>query len=313
MSLRASRIAFAVAVCAATVACSLTTDLGGFSLPDPSETGDVEGSSADAPVTPLPAVVEAGPRCKPQAVIDAPLTSTLDTWSTRAHNQTGYPKVEPFFAMPAAVLLPFVDTTPVLIDAGNPDAAPTYYSRPERTGAIGGIWQITPVALYAFDVDLEIYVKCTKAGSCADGVAFAWLDTTSPAVLTNSNAGHMYGVPKSVAGGAVLLDDYTNDSTDTSDPPAPSLQIVKIDATKDLGHYPWVVAWQAAAFLGGWHELRVSVRGDAVSARLDANEPISAKVPALVRGLVGISAGTGGLTDAVAVRNVKGSFYDCTP
>jgi hypothetical protein len=246
-------------------------------------------------------------------VIDTPLTSTFGSWSTRAYQQTGYPTIEPFFGMRAAVLFPFVDTTPVPIDAGNPDAGPTFYYPPERENAVAGIWQTTPLALHAFDVELELYVKCTKSGSCADGVAFAWLDMTSPTLLTNPNVGHQHGLPRATAGGAVLLDDWANSSADTSDPPAPTLQIVKIDATKDLGHYPWVVAYQPSAFLGGWHKLTVSVRGDAVNARLDANEPINAKVPPIVRGLVGISAGTGGRTDAIAVRNVKGSFYDCTP
>ncbi|MEA2749745.1 MAG: hypothetical protein QOI41_3888, partial [Myxococcales bacterium] len=45
----------------------------------------------------------------------------------------------------------------------------------------------------------------------------------------------------------------------------------------------------------------------------DGAPAVTGMVPAVVQGLVGLSAGTGGETDAVAVRNVKASFYDCVP
>jgi hypothetical protein len=223
--------------------------------------------------------------------------------------------VENISGMPAAVLLPFVDTTPVPIDAGDPDAGPTFYVPPERKSAIGGIWQTTPVPLRSFDVDVEVFVKCTSAASCADGVAFVWLDTTSAASLddNSSSAGHIMGIPPGVAGGAIIADLFKNDATETTDPPVPALEIVKVEAAKNVGHYPWVVTSKQLDFRAAWHKLSISVRGDVVSVAIDGAPLISGMVPSVVRGLVGLSAGTGGLTDAVAVRNVKASFYDCVP
>jgi hypothetical protein len=247
-------------------------------------------------------------------VIDTTLTSTLGTWSPRSlHQPDGYPKVESFFGSPAAVLLPFVDTTPVPIDAGNPDAGPTFFVPPERTDALGGIWQATPVALRSFDLAVDIYVKCTKADSCADGIGIGWFDTTTVPSPTETNIGHAMGFPPSVAGAAVIADVYRNYSTETTDPPVPALEIVKVDATKMLGHYPWVVGSIGVDFRAAWHTLTISVRGTTVTVGYDGKQTLKAVVPLVTKGLVGISAGTGGETDAVAVRNVKGSFYDCTP
>lgn len=308
-------------VLGAPLACSLTTDLTGFSEPVPPEGGSDDASARIETSTTFDggaeaAVEAAPPPCLPQVTIDTALTSTLETWSTViARANAGYPKVEKIFGMSAAVLLPFVDTTPVPIDAGDPDAGPTFFVPPERLDAIGGIWQSTPVPLRSFDVDLEIFVKCTSSGSCADGVAFIWLATTSVASLSDnaSSAGHIMGIPPGVAGGAIIADVFKNDATETTDPAVPALEIVKVDATKKVGHYPWVVASKAVDFRAAWHKLSISVRGDAVSLGYDGAPSITGMVPSAVRGLVGISAGTGGETDAVAVRNVKASFYDCVP
>jgi hypothetical protein len=320
MRLGARRIAFVIALggVGAVVACSFTTDLDGFSEPFPREAGGSDAASgadtatADARTDAL--VDAAPPPCVAQTVIDTPLTITLGTWSPRSLMQAGgYPKVESFFGSPAAVLLPFVDTTPVPIDAGNPDAGPTFFDPPERVDAIGGIWQTTPVALRSFDLQLDIYVKCTKSGSCADGVGIGWFDTTTVPTPTKTNTGHVMGFPPSVAGGAVIADVYRNASDETTDPPVPALEIVKVDATKTLGHYAWVVGSIGVDFRAAWHTLTISVRGTTVTVGYDGKQSFNATVPMVTKGLVGISAGTGGETDAVAVRNVKGSFYDCTP
>jgi hypothetical protein len=322
MRLGVRRIAFLLAL-VASVACSLTTDLTGFSEPFPFEAG-----SSDAPVLMetstfdggVEAAIEAAPpSCLPQLTIDTPLTTTAGTWSARSYKNAGYPKVESFFGSPAAVLLPFVDTTPIPIDGGavdggdGGDAGPAFFIPPERMDAIGGIWLTTPVALRSFDLELEIYVKCTKSGSCADGVGVAWLDTTSVASLTNTNTGNVLGFPTAVTGGAVLADVYHNLADETTDPPVPALEIVKIEASKNLGHYPWAVASIGVDFRGAWHRLAISVRGDAVTVHYDGTRSFIGNVPSVTKGLVGISAGTGGETEAVAVRNVKASFYDCAP
>ncbi len=322
MRLGVRRIAFVTALggtgAVAVVACSFTTDLDGFSEPFPREAGGsdtasgADTSSADAGTDARPD--SPPPPCVAQTVIDTPLTSTLETWSSRSRNQSdGYPKVASFFGSPAAVLLPFVDTTPVPIDAGNPDAGPTFFDPPERVDAIGGIWQTTPVALRSFDLSVDIYVKCTNFSSCADGVGIGWFDTTTVPSPTPTNTGHIMGFPPSVAGAAVIADVYRNDATQSSDPPVPALEIVAVDSTKMLGNYPWVVGSNGIDFRGAWHTLTISVRGTTVTVGYDGKQSFSAMVPLVTKGLVGISAGTGGQTDAVAVRNVKGSFYDCTP
>ena len=73
------------------------------------------------------------------------------------------------------------------------------------------------------------------------------------------------------------------------------------------------MASQPSTFLQAWHKLGISVRGDTVKVRYDGGPALTATVPSVARGLIGISGGTGGQTDAVAVRNVKGSFYGCVP
>lgn len=62
-----------------------------------------------------------------------------------------------------------------------------------------------------------------------------------------------------------------------------------------------------------WHSLTVSLRGDTVGVGYDGVFWIIGLVRPITRGVVGLTAGTGGQTNAVAVRNVKGAFYDCTP
>ncbi len=299
---------------AATAACSLTTDLSGYAGPDDSQDPDAgtgsETSQLDA--TAFDAADAQRPPCNPERTIDTPLATTLGDWSPRAIRNGSYPKVEKFQDSPAAVLYPIVDTTPFPVDPMNPDAGTT--SAPERTNAVSGIWQLSPLALRSFDVELEILVRCTSSDSCADGAAFIWLDTTNAALLNDGGTGHTQGIPAGVSGGAVFLDNFHNgDADETNDPATPALEIVKIDGTKPLGAYPWVVTSLASKFLGSWHKVGISVRGDAVSVRYDGAVALTANVPSVARGLIGISGGTGGETDAVAVRNVKGTFYACTP
>ncbi len=302
----------------AVVACSLTTDLSGFSDPVAIDAGSMndggmtpETSVPDSTVPDAP--VDALPACVATTTLDTPLTSTLGTWSPRKFQINGYPKVETFFGSPAAVLLPFVDTTPVPIDAGDPDAGPTFFVPPEQVSAISGLWQLTRVPLRAFDIQLDFRVNCTKAGSCADGLGIAWVDAAALAAPNMNDVGGAEGFPEAVSGGGVIVDDYRNDSTGSSDPPVPALEIVKLDATKLVGKYPWVVSTVAVDFRGAWHTLTISVRGSSVTVGYDGKQSFIGTVPMVASGLVGITAGTGGQTDAVAVRNVKASFYDCMP
>ena len=151
-------------------------------------------------------------------------------------------------------------------------------------------------------------------GRGADGFAFAWLGTTSASVLPNGNTGGAQGLPSGVDGVAVLLDDYQNMPPEIpNDPTAPSLQVVQLDPSKVPGKYPWVVTSKTTPFLGGWHRLSITARGTMVTVRYDGAVALSTTVKALGSGLVGLTSGTGGESDAVAVRNFKGSFYDCVP
>ena len=298
---------------AATAACSLTTDLSGYAGSDDPPASDAatsaETATSDAP---FDASEAAPPPCNADRVLDAPFTTTLGDWSPRAIRNGSYPKIEMIQGNPAAVLYPIVDTTPFPVDPKNPDAGTT--SAPERTNAVSGIWQVSPLALRSFDVELELLVRCTSSGSCADGAAFIWLDTTNEALLNDGGPGHMQGSPAAVSGGAVFFDDFHNgDAIEPLDPVTPALEIVKIESSKRVGTYPWVAASQPSTFLGGWHKLGISVRGDTVNVRYDGVPALTAMVPSVARGVIGISGGTGGETDAVAVRNLKGSFYACTP
>lgn len=311
------RAAFVVAVAAACVmaACSLTVDLTGFSSGSEAALVPVE-ASVDAPVADAAVAdvtVDGAPACVPSTVIDAPFTTSLDSWVPQTHANKDYPRIESFFGAPAGVLLPFVDTTPIPVDAGGSDASPQFYTPPERTGAASGLWYPTPVALRAFDVDLEIHVKCTSASSCGDGMAFLWLDTTTVPLASSANPGHILGLPTSVNGAGVVADDYENGSSDTTDPPAPSLQVIGIDAAKPPGKYPWVLTSKSTPFLAAWHRLHITVRGDTATVSYDGSPWLTSLVPRFERGMIGVSSGTGGQTDAVAVRNVKASFYACTP
>ena len=60
-------------------------------------------------------------------------------------------------------------------------------------------------------------------------------------------------------------------------------------------------------------QFAVSMRGGVVTVKADGNALVSGSVTPLANGIVGFSAGTGGQTDAVAIRNVHARFYTCTP
>jgi hypothetical protein len=306
-----------MAAIGAAVACSLTTDLDGLHRPGESVAPPPDGALVDTTtVDAIPDATEDAPLppCKASSVIDTPLTSSFGEWSPRSHKNAEHPKIGSFFGGNAAVLLPFVDTTPIPIDAGpDADGGPAFFTPPERRDAIGGLWLTTPVALRSFDLELDFHVRCTNGSSCADGLAVGWLDTTSAAGLTNENDGHRYGFPAAVSGGAVLVDTYQNKLDETDDPPSPSLQIVRLEGSKTLGLYKWTLASKSTDFPGANHKLAVSVRGTTVSVRYDGGAALTSTVPMVTRGLIGISAATGGQTDAVAVRNVKASFYECVP
>ena len=307
MKTRTRRAAFVVLGACATAACSFAVDLEGLTSPPsilaPAEAGEageaavLVEASVDAP---LDAPADAAPLpCLPSATIDTPLTTVLGPWTPRTIGNPGYPRTDSFFGAPAAVLFPFVDTS---IDGG-----PS-----EHFSAVGGLWHAA-LPLRAFDIELEAHVRCTAADSCADGLGLVWLDTLDIPAATSVNNGHRMGLPSGVDGAGVLLDDLKNGADETDDPAAPSVQIVAIDASRAVGQYAWTVASKGTPFLAGWHSLTVSLRGDTVRVGYDGVFWIIGLVRPITRGVVGLTAATGGQTNAVAVRNLKGAFYDCTP
>ncbi len=75
-----------------------------------------------------------------------------------------------------------------------------------------------------------------------------------------------------------------------------------------------VVASQAATFTGAPHRLEIKLRGERVTVSYDGTTTFGGKRPDLLVGGCSASvAGTGGETDAVAIRKLSASFYDCTP
>lgn len=300
---------------AGVTACSLFTDLGeltsGGEPATASEAGPSDSSAAaDAAAATDAAPTDATTPCDAASNVtfQAALTSTLGPFVRRTSGVADYPKVASFFGSPATVLYPFVDPSP--IDAG-PDAAPTYL--PQFTSAHSGMWLPNAVPLADFDVTLEAQIRCTSQSSCADGLILAWLDTTDLARLDQGADGHAAGLPPATAGAGVVLDNYRNTAPEPPDPPPPTIQIIQLDATKTIGRYPWTIASRSASFLGGWHEIAVSVRKGAVSVRFDGADWVSGLTAPVERGLFGITAGTGGETDAVAVRRFDAVFGSCRP
>jgi hypothetical protein len=219
-----------------------------------------------------------------------------------------YPNEESFFGDDAMVLLPFRDTSPK--DAG-PDADPLP-GDPEIKSSHSGLFYPVPVPLAAFDVTFDAKVVCTSNSSCADGLIFAWLDLPSTAALVNNDDGSNGGLPDSTAGALFDIDNYQNGPDEQNDPYAPSLQIDVLDPTKSVGTYSWQTAIDKTT-LGDWHTYGVSLRAGHVQITVDGAKSIAANVPVLAKGIVGFTAGVGGESDAVAIRKVSGTFYDCQP
>jgi hypothetical protein len=260
---------------------------------DASDASDATSGEAG----PSEASIEDGPACAPTSVVDAAFSQSLSPFTGLSFQASSYPMVESILGSNAAVLLP-VRPQNVL------DAAPA-----EIQYAHSGLWLPHAVALASFDVTLEVLVRCTGPQSCGDGLIVAWLDATDNTILVNGNYGYLAGLPASTNGVAVDLDDFAN--AETTDPPAPTIQVIKLDAGQVLGKYHWTVDYRPAAFPGDWHKLEVHVRGDDVAIRYDDADLFSAKGLAIKAGYFGLTAGTGGYTDAVALRDFRGVFYPC--
>jgi hypothetical protein len=305
------------------LAAACFADLSGFS--DGSDASVATDGGADAttpppppgtPPPPPPGTDGSAEACAAAVTIDAPMATDLGGFTPVVFDLDGYPHVESFGGDISAVLLPVPDSGLLPVDAG-PDADGGFAVGPlEIFQAHSGVWWPTRVPTEAFDVDVDVKVQCTVSGSCADGFVLAWLDLASVAALeSTNNAGHTAGIPDHVAGAFVDLDDYQNTSKDNEppDPPPPSVQINALDATKAAGTYAWTKASAEKNFLGAWHTFSVSMRSGVVSVKMDGAAVVTGSVPPLATALIGFSTGTGGETDSIAIRNVHGRFYSCTP
>jgi hypothetical protein len=299
MTSRKARLATTLAVLAALSAgafgCLVTIDRSRLDAIDGVvDASDAEASSADAPSIDAFVPQDAGDVCAPRTVIDSVFSVDLAGWEPLGRASGAYPRIETFAGMPAAVLFPFQPAS-------------------ELQFARSGVWLAQPVALEAFDLSAQVQLRCTSTTSCADGVALAWLDTTDRTRLTSSNVQQTMGLPDGTTGSAVVFDIYRNAPPETPDPLAPSLQLVVLDPKAKVGAYDWFVDTAPASFLQAWHTVTIRVRGDQAVVGYDGAELLSGKVPRVALGLFGITAGTGGETHASAVRNVRGTFYDCIP
>ncbi len=299
---------FALASLAA--GCALFTDLSGFSDPPPASSTQPDAGGADVfvPNTDggLPTITggdggDASSGCaNPPVVIDSAFTTpgtSFDPWTPMQSNVPGYPKIEDFAGDVGAVLIP--------VPPQDPDAGVLYES------ARSGLWLAERVPTVAFDVDFEMHVRCPDP-NCGDGFAFAWIDATAIAVGQTAATGSALGTPTNLAGGAVAADLFLNE--ENGDIVVPALQVRSFDTTQTTTDYVFVVAHQAIdPFINKWRKIAISVRGDDVTVRYDGsmNPVLTGKVPSIAKSTVGLTAATGGLVSAAAVRNVHGRFYDC--
>jgi hypothetical protein len=177
--------------------------------------------------------------------------------------------------------------------------------------AKGGIWWRQKLATHAFDVSFGVYTQC--GSRCGDGVAFAWIDTSSTSALANGDNGSVIGMPKLVAGGAAQLDLFENQ--ELGDGPAPSMRVLALDATKFPGTYKWVVKSSAKndALQATPHTIGLRLRAGVVHVSVDGSEVTSGAVSSGFAGYVGFTAANGGFNGRIFVRDFSAKTYDCDP
>jgi hypothetical protein len=303
----------AASIALAAVGCSAITSFSGLSgSDDDAGTSTLDATSdattsADGTMPSADTGADVGPTiCNPQQTITAAFTTDLGPF-TAYSTIPNYPKVESYFGDTALTLIPFRDTS--LVDAG-PDADPVP-KQSEYADSQSDLWLTTPVPLTSFDVSFEAQIRCTSGSSCADGLIFAWLDSTNANILTNKNYGSGGGLPDFTAGAGIDIDNYKNEPAEQNDPYAPSLQIIQLDPAQKIGVYAWQKAIEKLSFADAWHKYTIKQRAGSVTLFYDGVMQLTANVPAVKTGIVGWGAGVGGESDSVAIRNASATFYDC--
>lgn len=290
--------------------CALFTDLTGYSDPPKKPTTDA-GFVGDAQQGEPPRVEDdAGkdpgdsapsPSCSatPKVTYEETFAGGFGEFTPLSSSpERGYPRHGAWDSSPAALLLPLE-----IEDGGTPEMFQSLWA---------GIWRFKEVPLVAFDIEVEAYIGCPLGDACGDGFAIQWTTMqTTDTIKANALTGGGLGLALHTSGGAIAADLHPNpEHGDTTDR---SVQVIELKGSEnDL--YPWVAASTPKTTDRAWHKYKITMRNGQVSVDFDSLvDFMSANILPIEKGMIGISTGTGGLINGVAVKNFKGRFYDCTP
>jgi hypothetical protein len=283
----ASFLPLLVCACGLTARGSGTPDggEGGEELgPDASAAG--EGGAADGGGDTAP--VDSGPPC--EVAFDEPFSTVgFDTtkWLvTSNESNAGYP-------VPRVVDRPLV----AMLDETKLDAR-------------GGVWYKPIVPFTAFDVDIDLEIKCLT--NCGDGFAVVFVDPATETRLDSAQASLTIGIPGQLNGGAVALNLAENQGI--GDTASPNMQVLELDATKVPGQHAWVLSQSPQNFGLRNTSLRVamSLRDKQVTVKVNGSIAIQGAMPRLpAEGTFGFVASSGGYTSAPYFGDLHAKFYRC--
>lgn len=287
MIVRCAGILALLAVPSSVVACSLLADTGGLAT-DTSEIASKPAHDDGGTDTGAPTTDDSGSdasTCTPSMTVDTAFTADLGDWRTNSA-VAGDPSVG-------------------VIDDGSKAAILLAADCPANAKA--GLWRPTLVPLHAFDVEFDVFVRCSDANGCADGLLVQWMSGDSANVVANA-----FPVPPGEMGTGLLFDVYQNGIGQTTDPDpeVPALSLMGID--------PRIADWKHIAnkttnFLAAWHHVAISLREGRATVLYDGTKVLEGATQPLPQGVFGFAAYTGAETIGAAIRNVKGAFYDCVP
>lgn len=281
---RASLLPLILCACGLTARGSGPAD-GGDERSDGGAQADAGGTSDGGDPT---ADVDAGPPC--EVAFDEPFT-TVDfdpaKWLvTSNENNVGYP-------VPRVVDRPLV----AMLDE-------------MKLNARGGVWYKPIVPFTAFDVDLDLEIKCVT--SCGDGLAVVFVDPATETQLDTAEPSLTLGIPGQLNGGAVALNLTENTAVGDSD--SPNMQILELDATKVPGQHAWVLTQspQNAGLRNAALRVAMSLRDKQVTVRVNGTIVTQGAMPRLPpEGTFGIVSSSGGYTSAPYFGDVHAKFYRC--
>jgi hypothetical protein len=251
---------------------------------DASVTADGDAPDSGGDVVP----VDTGPPC--EVAFDEPF-STVDIdpmkWLVTSNdNNVGYP-------IPRVLDRPLV----AMLDE-------------MKLNARAGVWYKPVVPFTAFDVDIDVQMKCVS--NCGDGLAVVFVDPATETMLDSAQAGAAIGIPGQLNGGAVALNLTENPGLGDTD--SPNMQILELDATKVPAQHDWTLA-NSPQDLGLRNTpLRVamSLRDKQVTVRVNGAIVMQGAMPRLpAEGTFGFTAASGGYTSGPYFGDVHAKFYRC--